>query len=200
MFISNHFWIFMVIIQMMFGGLLRLGAGKQTGSRALNNHKVKMPWAAFFWNCQCNAPGQYIDMGFLFIKTPFFSHPNHSGPLVVLFLPGWLGLGSLHRKTFQRPKNFHHGRMLLNFNDGLSHLFAFTWVQSNQSSAWRRYHLPPPGGDKATRCDKSLKESKSLGSWYFLGRQSKWLWAVVLLDGHGSKKKWVLRSDEVGHV
>lgn len=63
MFISNHVWIFMVIIQMMFGGLLRLGAEKQTGSRALN--------------CQCNAPGQYIDMGFLFIKSPFFSHPNH---------------------------------------------------------------------------------------------------------------------------
>lgn len=43
MFISNHVWIFMVIIQMMFGGRLRLGAGKLTGSRALNNHKVKMP-------------------------------------------------------------------------------------------------------------------------------------------------------------
>ena len=58
----------------------------------------------------------------------------------------------------------------------------------SSSTPWRR------------QGDKSLKESKSLGIWYFLGTQSKWLWAVVLLDGRGSKKKWVLRSDEVGHV
>ena len=98
----------------------------------LNNHKVKMPWVQR--------------------TRPIYWHgiPVHQVPFLFSSKPFWSTGGTLLARVvgFGEPAPENLGRMLLNSNDGLSHLSP--WVQSNQSSAWRRYHLPPPGGDKAT--------------------------------------------------